>query len=251
MNNVTTAPRNLQLVPHALLRSHRYPQALHHWREAEFRAFLREDRFPACTLQGHESSRRQAVVKAVAQGLHVPCEVTDEAPELLAEGQAALARAPMNADRYEELKQARKLALDEFEKVVGYQYTTSMYLAGVKAILSGKLAREFAEIRKPSEFGKYQILLTIDEGSRAQYGPYGLLSPGRQKSLHVLFREQEDFWTLHKIEWQYVNDALFDLLCSGELSYDQVWFLTGLGWVPDQMRVTRVSVASHGERATA
>lgn len=206
-----------------------YPLALHHWTTAEFVSFLDKHRFPGNTYDDRIATRRQAVIDAAAKGLYVPDEVLGEDPSLAPEAHAqreskATLACYLDAQVSACAEQAKAL-----EKALGYWSPAETYYARVKDVLRSALTRTYGDIRKPLRWQQgWELELSVDRGRRPDQGPFGLWG-GRQQALVV---RGIGTGASHRVEWDYVNDALTELLQAGEVSYDQVWLLTGTGWSP-------------------
>ncbi|MFP3637538.1 hypothetical protein [Paraburkholderia sp. SIMBA_054] len=242
MNSKTVEERNLQ-VKKEILCSRPYPVALHHWTEVEFERFLDEHRFPRNTYADRLASRRLAVVQAIAAGEFVPAQVTAECPELVVDGQAArdASGSLVTLNAFWAERQAA------FEQAIGFCTSEAVYRELIKEVLVGVLGRAFDDIRSPWVWGEWTIVLRLDQGRGARHGRFGLEDAGREKRL-LIKPGALSVGALHCVDWTRVDNALFELLRDGLLCLDQVWFLTGTGWIPEQMRHARVTeVASAGE----
>ena len=210
-----------------------YPLALHHWTEAEFVAFLGKHHFPGNTYRDRLVTRRQAVLDAVSKGLYVPAEVLAEDPSLEPEGHAqresqeALSRY-LEARLLDEKAQSKAL-----EVAIGYWTTTEAYFGIVKGVLHSALARECADRCKSVRLQEWELELSVDHGRRPDHGPFGTFG-GRKRALVV---RGVGTWASHRVDWDYVNEALAELLRSGDVTYDQVWSLTGTGWQPETRHI--------------
>ncbi|MBN3760898.1 hypothetical protein [Burkholderia sp. Ac-20365] len=124
-----------------------------------------------------------------------------------------------------------------FETAIGYDHSEAVYMAMLKEVLAGALGRSYDVIRTPWQWGEWSVVLEIDPGRRPSMGHFGLLDHGRQKCLRIK-PCQIAVSPYHCVEWERVNDALAELLQEGDLSLEQVWFLTGAGWTPVRKAVT-------------
>lgn len=204
-----------------------YPVCSYHWTEKEFTEFLDAHRFPPNTYRDRLVWRREAVVKALASGKYVPAEVLEEDENLIQDAVDSV----LSELAWDRFNQRLKEQQSAFERHIGYYHSEEVYTNSLQAMLKVALKREPEHIRNGFVFGEWALGLTIDEGRKGQPGIFGSFND-RPKTLQIRASDPSSWNILHAFEWERVDRALFDLLTQGEVTFDQVWCLTGTGWVP-------------------
>lgn len=240
--------RNLA-VSTEVLNSRPYPVALHHWREDEFVAFLDAHQFPGCTYRDRLAGRRQAVINAIRDEIRVPAEVLNESPDLTNEGMLARESRLAIKEHWPRYQALCKEQTAAFETAIGYDNTCQVYRERLKVILTSLLSREDGTIRAPLQWENWALSISVDPGRRASYGYFGVLDAGRPKTLRIGVSNAAN--TVHAVKWEFVSDALFELLRDGQLTRENVWRLMGSGWTPEHMQTGHVVVVESAPEAIA
>ena len=126
-------------------------------------------------------------------------------------------------------------ATKEFELKIGYCTSFSAYHARVRELfLAMLLQRKPLGVNKMLvQFGGNALSLRIVPPRAGKMGIFGAYGDGVQQHVAVaLGPDSLGLSVIHTIEWEIVEQALTDLLVSGQVSLDDVWFFTGTSWQP-------------------
>lgn len=135
-----------------------------------------------------------------------------------------------------------------FERDVGYSVSFDVYHTKLKSILICWLNRSYAdpfhpEIRKPLQWGEWELTLSVDPGRRPEYGRFGMLDGGRPKRLDIQGFSSSGRID-HAVEWDTVDELMTELLRNVAVTFDQAWFLFGTGWAPAGLYRSKVTATT-------
>lgn len=222
--------RDLTVGKHPMLIGRLWPQVLHHWTIAEFQSFLEQNKYPSNTWRDQQESRRQTAIEAMGKGICVPQEVLAEdssiADDVHMNKASSLAWGRFNA-RVADLRA-------QFEVFIGYVLTMDLYRGRIKSLLADMLKQRQTLGRKQMSVVHQGWTLTLQavDGRPAQISQFGAYG-GRAKRVDI-YEGKNSFGIadLHAISWDLVESVLTELLIEGSVSYDDIWFFTGVGWQP-------------------
>lgn len=222
--------RNLSVGKHPILIGRLWPQVLHHWTTAEFESFLETNRFPVNTWRDQQEGRRQAAIEAMVKGISVPHEVLVEDLTIAGDAEmniaSSLAWARFNA-RMADLK-------TRFELFIGYVLSGDTYRTRIKSLIAAMLSQQqtLGHNQMVVVHQGWTLSLQFCEGRPARLGCFGGFD-GRAKSVVVYEGKNSlNLGALHNIAWDLVESVMTELLSEGAVTYDDIWFFTGVGWQP-------------------
>lgn len=218
-----------------------YPKAVEHWTGAEFVAFLDQYHFPPNTYKDRQAFRLAKIRDALAAGDHVPEVVlAEEGMDDVIQGAILSVRS---SRAWTMLNQQIADASHAFEQWIGYHRSLQDYTDGAKALLKNafqlhRSAGLRSLIAEAPGYSGGPVNLTLDPGLSSFNGHFGKFG-GREKAIVIRAgTSPESVWSLFRLHWQIAEPIIVDLLNSREVTYDQVWMLTGVGWTaPQRARV--------------
>lgn len=215
-----------------------YPKTVEHWTEAEFVAFLDQYHFPANTYKDRQAFRLAKIRDALAAGAHVPAVVmAEEGMESVIQDAILNVRS---SRAWAMLNQQIADASRAFEHWIGYDHSLQNYTNGAKRLLRnafqlGRPAGLRSLIAEAPGYSGGSVNLTHDPGLSGRNGHFGKFG-GREKAIVIRAgTSPESVWSLFRLHWHIAEPIIVDLLIGREVTYDQVWMLTGVGWTAPQM----------------
>lgn len=225
---------DLSIGKHPLIIGKKWPVHIHHWTHDKFEQFMREHRVPVNTWKDQQEARRQSIIQALLKGLPVPAEVLAEDSELEADAEMhrkADAAAVFYQEECKRLKEA-------FERDIGYtSETVEQYEDSLRKLLLSMLAVDetkrvvLGKHMMLATYNKDPLLLKIVQGRRPTTGAFGTYG-GVESKVHIKYGISELAPVLHSFAWSLAERLLTELLVEKKLTYDQIWFWTGVGWGP-------------------
>lgn len=228
--------RDLSIGKHPLIIGRTWPKVTYHWTHTELQQFLDENRYPAHTWGDQQNARKRAAVAALRRGNPVPQVVLDEDPSIVEDFEQEKGSDALWS-RFNIHLGAMKI---EFEKAIGFLTSMDVYRARVtRLLLTMFKQRNTTGVNKMQvKWEDWELTLRAPQPHIAR-SRFGFSAYGRYVVV-AMGADSFGISGIHTISWDIVDSSLFELLKSGQVSYDDIWFFTGVGWTPLRASVVTV-----------